>query len=622
MRARLRSLIGALCGLVATAALAAGAFAYFSAEGIGTAAASVGKLNTPAITVANPAAGGTVALTWSAVSAPGAGTVTYYVTRDGGEPAGNCPDAGSPAAQTTCTDNGLDVGSHEYEVTALFHTWTTTSAVKAAKVTIGPTAKFAIAGSTASPAAGGSVNLTITAQDANGATVTTFAGSHSLVFSGASASPANNNPTVANSSGTAVAFGSATALTFTLGVATVSSTKNGVLKVYRAGTASVSATEGAITTPTPLALAVAPAAGSKYTLAASSTTPTAGVPVDLTITALDAYGNLATGYTGLHNLVFSGASASAGGNAPTVTDADGDEIPFATATATEFNAGVATAGEAGNAEMTLYKSGAASIKATEGSITNATALATTTAAAPAASLTMAPATTTPVALASDNLTITAKDAYANTATSYAGAKSLTFSGAEASPSGTLPTVANSSAVATPFGSATALTFTNGVSSVSSTKNGVMKLGKVGAASVSATDGTLTTAPVAFTVSVGVAKRLALSGLAASAGTVSPTCFFACPVTGLGNAGTITSYVMLTDEAGNLVSNLGAVKTVTVTATGTAGSTITGSPIALPETGPAVSTTQFTYKAPASGAFTNTVTLASTGYTSATVTPSK
>jgi hypothetical protein len=80
--------------------------------------------------------------------------------------------------------------------------------------------------------------------------------------------------------------------------------------------------------------------------------------------------------------------------------------------------------------------------------------------------------------------------------------------------------------------------------------------------------------------------------------------------------------MITDEVGNTVSNLGAGKSATLTATGTTGSTISGSPVALPETGPAVSATQFTYTAPASGAYSNTVTAASTGYTSATATASK
>jgi hypothetical protein len=613
------ALLGVATALVA---ICGSALAYFSAGGTGTASASVTKLSAPTITAATPAAGGTVSLTWSAVTPPGAGAVTYYVSRDNGAPAGNCPSAASPQAVTTCTDGGLAIARHEYTVTALWHTWSSTSSVVSATVTVGAATQFAISGSTTTPTAGGSVNLTITAQDEKGTTVTTYTGSHNLVFSGASASPSGSAPTVANSAGTAVAFGSTTALTFTSGVAAVTTTKNGVLKIYRAGVANVAATEGSITNPTPLTVTVGPALASKYTLAATTTTPAAGVADNLTITAQDTYGNTATAYTGAHSLIFSGASAAPAGNLPTVSNSTGEDIAFGTATPINFSTGVATVSGAANGAMKIYKSGAASVKATEGTITNATALAVTVVAGSAASLTLAAATTTPVSAAADNLTITAKDAYGNTATPYTGSKNLTFSGASASPSGALPTVANSSGTAINFGSATAITFTSGVSTVTTTKNGVLKLNNAGAATVTASDGTLTTAPVTFTVSVGTAARVALSALAASAGTIGSPCFFTCTITVLGNGGTVSANLAITDSVGNTVSNVGALKTVTVTSSGTVGSVILGSPLVLPETGPAVTPTRFTYTAPLTGAYSNTITAASTGYTSATITASK
>jgi hypothetical protein len=616
MRRTLPPGLGLLCAAAAVVTICASAFAYFSAEGAGTATAGVSKLSAPTITGATPAAGGTVALTWSAVTAPNGGSVSYYVRRNNGQPAGNCPTSASPQTVTTCTDSGLAVGTYEYTVTAVFRSWVAASGTSSAKVTVGPATQFSMAGSTTTPAAGGSVNLTITAQDEKGSTVTTFTGSHSLVFSGASASPGGNAPTVANSSGTAIAFGSATALTFTSGAATVSSSKNGLLKIYRAGEANVTATEGSLTDPTPLTLSVSPLTASKYTLAATTTTPAAGAADNLTITAQDTYGNTATAYTGSHSLVFSGASASPSGNAPTVSNSAGEDIAFGTATAINFSAGVS---DLSNGAMKLYKSGATSVKATEGTITNATALAVTVAPGAAASLTLSAATTTPVAAASDNLTVTAKDAYGNTATGYTGAKNLTFSGAETSPSGAAPTVANSSGTAVNFGTATAINFTSGVATVSSSKNGVMKLNKAGAANVVATDGSLTTPAVAFTVSVGAASRVALLNVTASAGTVGSPCLFTCTVTTLGNSGTVKANVEITDSVGNTVSNLGSGKTATVTASG---GTIVGSPLALPETGAAVSSAQFTYTAPASGNFTNTITAASTGFTSATATASK
>lgn len=613
---------GTLAAVAALTALATSAFAYFTGEGLGSASAGVSKLTAPTITSAAATAGGSVSLTWSAATAPDSEAIKYYVTRDGGEAGGNCADPGAPDAALACTDKGLTLGTHTYTVTAVWRSWTATSGTSSAKVVVGQATHFTIAAASTSPAAGASDNLTITAKDDNENTVTTYTGSHSLVFSGASSSPGGNAPTVVNSSGTAVAFGSATALTFSSGVAAVSSSKNGLMKIYRSGAASIAASEGTLNTPEPLALTVTPGAATKYTLAAADTTPEAGEADDLTITAVDTYGNTATAYTGSHSLVFSGASASPGGTAPTVSDTAGNDVPFGTATPIVFSAGIATPSGANNGEMVLYKSGSASIKATEGSLTNATALALTVAAAAATKLVLTAATTTPVAAASDNLTTTAQDTYGNTATSYTGSKNITFSGASAGPAGTLPTVVNSAGTAINFGSATALTFSAGVAAVSSSKNGMMRLYLAGSTGVSATDGTISTeAPLAFTVAVGTAAKLALTSVTATAGSIGSPCFFTCAITTLGNGGKITARVSVTDSAGNAVSGIGTYA-VKVTATG---GTIAGTPLTIAATGPAVSTATFTYTAPASGNFTNTITAAtSTGttYTSATATASR
>jgi len=599
------------------------ALAYFSTTGAGTASAAVSKLTTPTLGTPTPAAGGTVTLTWGAVTPPATGTVTYYVTRDGDDPAGNCPTEAAPTAVLTCKDSGLSVSEHSYTVTAVWKGWTAVSAVKKANVTIGEAVKFTIAGSTSTPVTGGAVNLTITAVDVNNKTVTTYTGSHSLVFSGASSSPGNNAPTVINSGNTAVAFGSATALTFASGVAAVGSAKNGVLKIYKVGPASVTATEGSLTTPVPLALTVSPSATTKFILAAASATPAVAVGDDLTITAQDAYGNLATGYDGSHNLVFSTtvSATSPNGTVPTVSSSEGEDVAFGTATAVEFAAGIAAAAEGDGGAMTLYKAGSTAVKATDGAIVTPTAVTVTVAPGAAAKLVLTSSTLTPAAAANFNLTTTAQDSYGNTATSYAGAKNVTFSGASASPSGALPTVVSSAGTAVNFGSPTALTFTAGVAAVSASKNGYAKLNKAGATSVSATDGTLVTpTPLALTVNTGTASRLAITEPTVSAGSIGATCLFTCPLTALGNSGTVKADVSVTDSAGNTIANVGAAKTITVTAT--AGGTIAGSPLTVPATGPAVSATEFTYTAPASGAFTHTITMASTGYTSATATVSK
>jgi len=618
----MRRLAGHAAALLAIASVAIGgnALAFFTASGSGTASAAVTKLTAPAISAATAAAGGTVSLTWGAVSPPGAGSVAYYVTRDGGEAAGTCPTKAAPTTVTSCKDSGVAIGEHTYVVTALWQTWSAVSGAKTATVTVGETTRFTVSGSTTTPAAGGSVNLTITAKDASDNTVTTYTGSHSLVFAGALASPAGNAPTVANASGTAVAFGSATALTFTSGVATVSSTKNGVLKIYRAGSASVTASEGSIATPTPLALTVSPVAASKFVLTAASATPAAAEADDLTITAQDTYGNVATAYSGSKSLVFSGASASPAGNTPTVSDSSGAAVAFGGATAVAFSEGVASGAENDGGEMVLYKSGATTVKATEGSVTTPTGVVVTVAPGAAAKLALSAATSTPTAGTGFNVTTTALDTYGNTATAYTGSKNIVFSGASAGPAGTLPTVVSSANTAVNFGSATALTFSSGVATPASSKNGFMKLALAGATSVSATDGALsTTTPLALTVGVGSAAKLALSELTVSAGAIGSPCYFTCTVTALGNAGTVKAKVAITDSMGNVVSNVGAAKTVNVTTTG---GTIGGSPLTVPASGLAVAGTPFTYSSPASGSFTNTITAASSGYSSATVTASK
>jgi hypothetical protein len=620
-----RILPAGIAGVAVAVALVAGlcgtAIAYFTTTGTGDATAGLSKLSAPAISSAVPAIGGTVALTWSAVTPPGSGPVTYSVLRDGGEPAGSCPSASSPGTLTTCTDSGLEVGTHTYTVSASWHSWNAPSASAQAKVTVGPAVELSLKAASATPGAGVADNLTITALDEKGSTVTTYAGSHNLVFSGASSSPGGTAPTVANSSGTAVAFGSTTAISFTLGVATVTSTKNGVMKLYRAGATEINVSDGTIADETPVALTVAPGTASKLGLSATSTTPAAGASDDLTTSAQDTYGNTVPTYTGSHSLTFSGASASPSGEAPTVADSAGTPTAFGSATAISFSAGVATVSGAGNGRMKLYKSGATSLKVSDGTLTSA-ATAVTVVAASASKLALSAASTTPTAGANDNLTTTASDAYGNTATTYAGSHELVFTGATTSPSGAAPTVVNSVGTAVSFGTATALNFTAGVATVASSKNGVMKLNKAESASVSVSDGSVSTsAGLAITVGTAAAARFALTHVTISAGSIGSTCLFTCPITGLGSTGTVKANVAVTDSLGNTVSALGSGHAAKVTTT--SGGTIAGTPLAIPSTGVAESATQFTYTSKSTS--TDTITVAAsegTAYTSATATASK
>ena len=113
--------------LATTLFVVAGAIAYLASVGAGASTATVGALPTPVIASATPGAG-TVGLNWApGVTAPQSGSVTYYVKRDGGNAAG-CPTSSAPTGVTSCTDTNPATGSHSYTVTAVWRTWTATSA--------------------------------------------------------------------------------------------------------------------------------------------------------------------------------------------------------------------------------------------------------------------------------------------------------------------------------------------------------------------------------------------------------------------------------------------------------------------------------------------------------------
>ncbi len=94
----------------------------------------------------------------------------------------------------------------------------------------------------------------------------------------------------------------------------------------------------------------------------------AGVAQSLTITAANADGSTITGYTGDHNLIFSGASASSGSYSPTVSDKTGVDKVFGTSTTITFTNGVATVSGSSNGKMKLYKNEGVFIAATDGAI--------------------------------------------------------------------------------------------------------------------------------------------------------------------------------------------------------------------------------------------------------------
>jgi hypothetical protein len=141
----------------------------------------------------------------------------------------------------------------------------------------------------AATVAGSPVNVTVTAQDAFGNTVTGYRGTVHFTSSDAQAAlPADYTFTAADNG----------SHTFSLTLKT-------------AGSQSVTATDTATgsVTGTLAGIVVTPAAATHLGLTASSTNITAGTAITVTVTALDAYGNVATGYLGTVHFTSSDAAA-------------------------------------------------------------------------------------------------------------------------------------------------------------------------------------------------------------------------------------------------------------------------------------------------------------------------
>jgi len=354
-------------------------------------------------------------------------------------------------------------------------------------------------------AAGATKSLTITAEDAFGNTDPTYTGLKLLTFSGAHPSPGPvvTSPTVTNTTGGAVAFGSPTAITFTNGVATVSGGNNGVMTLDDAETAVVGVTDGTLSSSGTGNLTDVVNADPATKLAitvggTNSITQAAGAAKNLTITATDSFGNIDTTYSGGKTLIFTGAHASPGPvvTSPTVTSNAGAAVIFGSTTAITFTNGVATVSGGSNGVMTLDDAETAVASVTDGILSSSGPgnLTDIVSADPATKLAITSGGSnllTQIAGTAKNLVITATDSFGNTDLTYAGPKNLNFSGAHPSPNpATSPTVASTTGSAVPFGSTTAITFTNGVATVSGGSNGVMTLDDAETAVVSVTDSTI------------------------------------------------------------------------------------------------------------------------------------
>ena len=233
-----------------------------------------------------------------------------------------------------------------------------------------PATHFSVVAATATPTAGDPFNITVTALDAAGQTVASYSGTVQF----------------ASSSGQAVKPASGMVLN---GTGTFSIT------LSKAGSQTITATDGASITGTSGPLAVNTQVATQFSVTSSTPTPTAGTVFSLTVSALDASSNLVSSYTGTVHL--------------TSTDAQ---------FVSPANAGLTNG--TGSFQVTLKTAFAQTITATDTvtpSITGGAALSVNS--GPATRLTVsAPAAAT--AGLAFNFTVTPFDAYGNVANTYTG----------------------------------------------------------------------------------------------------------------------------------------------------------------------------------------------------------
>ncbi len=248
-------------------------------------------------------------------------------------------------------------GSYTFTATDGTHSIATATSTPPTVIAPASGSQFVLTPATGSPNAGAGDNLTITAEDTYGNTITTYTGSHNLTFGGASAI-GSFTPTVSNSSGTPVAFGSVTAINFVSGQATISSSSNGVMTLYKAGSTTITVTDGgSYNNGAGTTVTVNPATPNKVVF--STAPPTSGTAAtalsSFAASVEDTYGNVETGSnTGNADsitlsvatgpgTIASGASATASGGVATFNSTILDTAGSYTFTATDGSRSIATA---------------------------------------------------------------------------------------------------------------------------------------------------------------------------------------------------------------------------------------------------------------------------------------
>ena len=403
------------------------AWSYFMDSGHGAASVPVATLNPPANVQATFPSPGvrTVHVSWSpSTQQTGIVVSGYYVTRYLGTVA-SAACGTSPTSLTTalnCDDTDLASNSYHYVVTEVFRSWTS-GATSANVIVPAPVlTSFGLDPTTPTPTAGTNLAIGVIALDQYGEVLTTYTGPECLSFSGPSASPSGRAPNYANFASCA----GGSIVNFTNGAGTANVT------LYDAQPVTLTVSDVATLASGSTDLTVEPTSIQSFALSSSTTSPTAGTPFSLTVTANDQYGNLDTNYSGTHCVVFTGV--------PNAPDGTGNSYPSPGScapndSAVTFSAGQATGGNAPS--VTLVN--AASVNLSLSDVASGHGGFTGLSVGPGtlASYTLS-TSASPSAGAAFPLSISALDQFGNLDTNYTGQQCITFSGPSNAPDGTPP----------------------------------------------------------------------------------------------------------------------------------------------------------------------------------------
>ena len=338
-------------GTIGVLAVATSAGAYLTYHGGGAGALDLATLQPPTGVSAvfpNPDVR-TVDVSWSAPTEPSGITIAGYYVQSyvGVTPRPACGTSPTSLITTlTCDDTNVPSNTFTYTVTAVFRSWSATSAPSSPVTVPAPLlSSFTLAPSTPTPLAGTSFTVAITAVDQYGEIDTLYSGAECLTFSGAATSPGGFAPSYPDPG----ACSSGSAVTFVNGVA--SGANSPQITLFDAQSLTLTATDNPTSVDGTTSLSVLSSQATTFAVA-NPGTQTVGVAFNDTITALDAYGNTATAYTGAQSLNFSGPSNSPNTSVPTYPSS------------VTFNAGVGDA-----TGIVLVDAETTTLTATQGALT-------------------------------------------------------------------------------------------------------------------------------------------------------------------------------------------------------------------------------------------------------------